>query len=79
MVKKTPRKKMKIKKGDLVLLIDGADNGADKDMTGIVLETKEWPSEGAPMRDIYVHWSNGETYWCIHSAIKRIGRMLKKN
>ena len=64
---------MGIKKGDLVLLIDGAD----KDITGIVLETKEWPNEGTITLDIYVHWSNGETYWCISNAVKHIGRLLK--
>jgi len=76
MMKKIPQKKSeKIKKGDLVLLVD--DN--NEELTGIVLETKEWPSEGAPpMRDVYVHWSNGETYWCINSAVERIGHMLKK-
>ena len=68
---------MKIKKGDLVLLIDGADHGSDKDMTGIVLETKEWPNGTTVALDIYVHWSNGETYWCISDAVKQIGRILK--
>ena len=74
MMKKIPQKKSKkIIKGDLVLLVD--DNS--EDLTGIVLETKEWPNEGAITLDIYVHWSSGETYWCISNAVKQIGCALK--
>ena len=74
--KKMQQKKSELlQKGDLVLLVD--DNG--KDIAGIILETKEWPSEGMPMLDIYVRWSTGECYWCISAAVRRIGCMLKKN
>jgi len=72
--KNTTKKSEKFKKGDLILLI----NNEDKDVTGVVLDVKEWPSEDASMCDVYVHWSNGKTYWCISDVVKRIGRMIKK-
>jgi hypothetical protein len=31
-------------------------------LTGIVLEIKKW-SYSIDLRDVYVHWSNGEKYW----------------
>jgi hypothetical protein len=74
MAKKIPQKKSeKLKKGDLVLLVDNKN----KNITGVILDTKEWPNEGALALDIYVHWSSGETYWCISNAVKRIGHALK--
>ena len=30
--------------------------------TGIVLEIKKW-SYSIDLRDVYVHWNNGEKYW----------------
>lgn len=31
-------------------------------LTGIVLEIKKW-SYSLDLRDVYVHWNNGEKFW----------------
>ena len=41
-------------------------NHEDKTLTGIILDIQYWAEDA----DLYVHWSNGETYWCISDAVK---------
>jgi len=50
--------------GDLVMITDHEDNA----LTGIILEIHYWV-DGV---DLYIHWSNEETYWCIGDAVKLI-------
>ena len=54
-------------KGDLVAMVD-YDN---KTLTGIILDIHVWDIINNEA-DIYVYWSNGETYWCCVDAIELI-------
>ena len=53
------------KKGDLVVMT----NHVDEMLTGLILDIHIWNPEDDEV-DIYVHWSNGETYWCCVDAVK---------
>ena len=54
-------------KGDLVVMT----NHNDKLTTGIILDICIWSPENNEA-DIYVHWSNGEEYWCCINAVKLV-------
>ena len=77
MVKKTPKKKMKIKKGDLVITpVLPDDENSSIDMPGIILDIKNWQIPGGSlMIDLYIQWSNGEAYWCPSNTVTLIKKI----
>ena len=59
------------KKGDLVALVRPDENNIDEKLIGIVLEIATWPVQDKEngITDLYIHWSNGEYFWCCDSAV----------
>tara|TARA_R110002074_G_scaffold58180_2_gene142713 strand:+ start:118 stop:318 length:201 start_codon:yes stop_codon:yes gene_type:complete len=59
------------KKGDLVSLMLPNENNIDERLIGIILEITTWPeyNDGDGITDLYVHWSNGDFFWCCDSAV----------
>jgi hypothetical protein len=62
------------KKGDLVALIRPDKNNIDETLIGIVLDISTWPhhNDGNGITDLYIHWSNGEYFWCCEDAVNLV-------
>ena len=45
------------------------DNYKHGIQAGIILEVARWPDWGEDVIDLYIHWTNGEKYWCSAEAV----------
>ena len=50
----------------VMVFMDNYEHGMQ---AGIILEVARWPDWGEDVIDLYIHWTNGEKYWCSADAV----------
>tara|TARA_R110002110_G_scaffold405262_1_gene624294 strand:- start:372 stop:578 length:207 start_codon:yes stop_codon:yes gene_type:complete len=65
-------------KGDLVAMVyPESDTKKDGRLIGLILEVTSWPQyEPDGVTDLYVHWSDGQTFWCSEEAVTLLANYL---